>query len=41
MSKDVTSASRGRRGGRGSVNGGRGQNYGGPNSWGGMYIILI
>lgn len=41
MSKDVASASRGRRGGRGAV-GGRGQNWGGPNSnWGGMCIILI
>lgn len=41
MSKDVASASRGRRGGRGVV-GGRGQNWGGPNNnWAGMCIILI
>lgn len=41
MSKDVASASRGRRGGRGAGSG-RGQNWGGPNNnWGGMYNILI
>ncbi|VVC42254.1 RNA recognition motif domain [Cinara cedri] len=35
VSKDITSAARGRRGGRGSGSG-RGQNWGGPNnSWGG------
>jgi len=35
VSKDVTSASRGRRGGRGA-SGGRGQSWGGPNNnWGG------
>lgn len=41
MSKDVTAASRGRRGGRG-VGNGRGQNWGGPaNNWGGMYIFFL
>jgi len=40
VSKDVTSASRGRRGGRGAVSG-RGQNWGGPSNWGGICIILI
>lgn len=35
VSKDVTAASRGRRGGRG-VGSGRGQNWGGPANWGGM-----
>lgn len=35
VSKDVASASRGRRGGRGA-SGGRGQSWGGPNNnWGG------
>lgn len=38
VSKDVTSASRGRRGGRGAVSG-RGQNWGGPNNWGGILLF--
>lgn len=41
VSKDAASASRGRRGGRGSGGGGRGQGFGGPNNWGGMCFILI
>lgn len=38
VSKDVASASRGRRGGRGA-SGGRGQSWGGPNNWGGECIL--
>ena len=41
VSKDVASASRGRRGGRGA-SGGRGQSWGGPNNnWGGEYILFL
>jgi len=39
VSKDVASASRGRRGGRGA-SGGRGQGWGGPNNWGGECILF-
>lgn len=41
VNKEVASASRGRRGGRGNGSGGRGQNWGGPNNWGGIYTYLI
>jgi len=41
VSKDVASASRSRRGGRGASSG-RGQNWGGPNNnWGGKCIFIL